>query len=615
MVFLVGLAAKEATHRSVLTTWSPILDHDEAFQMTRHILHPQGARLLNPSQTALQDHHGGNLAECIYSGENSVVSILRLRTRDPNGDMARKAGSVLGLQNSYTSYPFMDPQTPQERWAALLKIIPRREEILKYFSFYRDSSYPFNPIIANIDRLESLLCTYLDAHAKGELRDPDKLSPNWASEKSAGFISLLLAVLAAGVHFSNLENPQRSELCLDFARRSFEGLRLANFFFRPSLDIIQSLLIIGNVLQNNGQSDAAWTLLGTTTRSAQVLGLHSEKIVSHWPQSTKDDARALWSSIVWQDTLLCICYDRPLLISTSDWVSDDQLLSISEPSYRDVMHVLCRVALEFSGRNNTLNMERRVELLQTIDNIYNRSQPHLRSRERCSNLHQHLEHLALAIHISLCISVVCRPVLKGSEAHTNSQYNLSMRAKGSLVDTAKAFIEFQALSTVPLKTWSMVHAVLSSTLLLCVWEETRNDPECRALQQKVIEIFSDVEPETDDPAVTISNNGQWLSPRHIRAVIALRDTVRSAPLAADDAEKVQRGTESIFHQQRRVNQNTYPANITGETGALSDTDSFSLPPGYWFSNDASIDSLDPVDLSPLAYLDSIMNAPLFDYPS
>lgn len=85
----------------------------------------------NPSQTALQDHHGGNLAECIYSGENSVVSILRLRTRDPNGDMARKAGSVLGLQNSYTSYPFMDPQTPQERWAALLKIIPRREEILK----------------------------------------------------------------------------------------------------------------------------------------------------------------------------------------------------------------------------------------------------------------------------------------------------------------------------------------------------------------------------------------------------------------------------------------------------------------------------------------------------
>lgn len=91
----------------------------------------QNPSLQNPSQTPLRDHHCADLGECIYSGENSVVSILRLRTQDPNGDMAREAGSVLGLQNSYTSYPFMDWQTPQARWATLLKILPQRKEVLK----------------------------------------------------------------------------------------------------------------------------------------------------------------------------------------------------------------------------------------------------------------------------------------------------------------------------------------------------------------------------------------------------------------------------------------------------------------------------------------------------
>lgn len=90
-------------------------------------------------------------------------------------------------------------------------------------------------------------------------------------------------------------------LCMPFtsstyksARRSFQALRLANFLLRPSLDIVQSLLILGNTLQNNGQSDAAWALLGTTVRLAQTLGLHTERGISHWPEHAKQKAKLLW---------------------------------------------------------------------------------------------------------------------------------------------------------------------------------------------------------------------------------------------------------------------------------------------------------------------------------
>lgn len=68
----------------------------------------------------------------VYSGDNSVVSILRLRASDANESVAREVGSVLGLQNTFNSYPFMDSKTPRDRWKALLSVVPQRNEVLKY---------------------------------------------------------------------------------------------------------------------------------------------------------------------------------------------------------------------------------------------------------------------------------------------------------------------------------------------------------------------------------------------------------------------------------------------------------------------------------------------------
>lgn len=164
----------------------------------------------------------------------------------------------------------------------------------RFFQFYRQSAYPFNPILVDIERFELDICTYLNAYAAGELQDSSHASEKWTSDRSIGRISLLLATLSAGAHYSDLDHAQRSEICQDFARRSFQALRLANFLFRPSLETVQSLLILGNTLQNNGQSDAAWALLGTTVRLAQTLGLHTEKSVAHLPEDVQSRAKALW---------------------------------------------------------------------------------------------------------------------------------------------------------------------------------------------------------------------------------------------------------------------------------------------------------------------------------
>ncbi|KAL3431657.1 fungal-specific transcription factor domain-containing protein [Aspergillus tetrazonus] len=391
----------------------------------------------------------------IFSGDNSLVSMLR--QQDPDGVMAREATSVLGLHNTYLSYPFIESKTPQDRWVAVVDILPHRDEVLKFFHFYRICAYPFNPILVDVDKFESDICIYLGAYASGDLSDRNKISEQWSSGKAVGHISLLLATLAAGAHFSDLENPQRSELCQDFARRSFQALRLANFLFRPSLDIVQSLLILGNTLQNNGQSDAAWALLGTTVRLAQTLGLHTERGISHWPEHAKRKAKSLWSMTVWQDSLLSLCYDRPPIASTRGWTLDSY--SLSELSYTNLMHYLCWTALGIIGMQESAAAEpnHNLTLLAELDSTYARAQPHLLRRESCQNLQQHLEHLALRMHVSFCVSTLCRPAIKTSPQFSeDSRYaTLRTRARESLIIASKAFLDFQALSIVPLRTWSM----------------------------------------------------------------------------------------------------------------------------------------------------------------
>ncbi|KAJ5810868.1 hypothetical protein N7447_010384 [Penicillium robsamsonii] len=521
----------------------------------------------------------------VYSGDNSVVSILRSRASNGNESMT-DLGSVLGLQNTFNSYPFMDLKTPQERWSLLLSVLPQRSEVLKFFHYYRITAHPFNPIIADMDRFELDLCTYLNAYSAGELREHDKISDRWVTDKSIGHISLLLAALAAGAHYSDIGYPQRLELATDFVRRSFHALRLANFLFRPSLDTIQALLIIGNTLQNMGQSDAAWALLGTTVRLAQTMGLHTERSNVHCPEYVRAKAKTLWSTIVWQDSLLSMSYDRPPIVTVTGWSADPSTLQKDNLSYLQIMHSLCRLGIDIMRPESSgaSEFDRAVKALHRLDTLYQGGKPHLQIRSNCTTLQEHLEHLALRMHSSFCVSVVCRPAMKQSQPQPQLPQTeiLRNRAKGSLIEASRAFLDFQALSVIPLRSWSMVHTVLSSTLLLYMWEETRNDPECRDLQQRVIDVFTSSDSRTIEEGGA-ENDIHWLSARHIRALVTLRGALD------------------------RQQDNSARENETWAGPGFN--------PGFFGSGmpDAFFDVANPIDNSPVSYLDSIMNVPMFDF--
>ncbi|RBA21255.1 hypothetical protein FPRO05_07569 [Fusarium proliferatum] len=325
-----------------------------------------------------------------------------------------------------------------------------------------------------MDKFELDMHGYLRAYTAGEFKSTP-ISDDWGKERAIGFISLILAVLSSAAHYSDLTGSERSRTCYDLARRSFQALRLANFFFRPTLEVVQTILVLGNMLQNTGQSDAAWAWLGTTARLAQTLHYHAQGSRTNLPEIVKIQARTCWSNIIWQDSLL--------------------------------------------------------NMLEQLDSLHRKTKPYLQDPDRCKSSLEHLQHLALKMHKSFLVTFLCRPEIRNANRSSNQspevlseqQLRIRGRAEENLFEAIKTFLEFRAVSAVPLRSWSMVHAALSSVLLLCIWEETRVKPECRCLREKVIEAFSSPEFNVAGGPASADENSQWLSPRHINALVTLKD--------------------------------------------------------------------------------------------
>lgn len=253
-------------------------------------------------------------------------------------------------------------------------------------------------------------------------------------------------------------------------------------------------------------------------------------------------------------------------------------------------------------------------LLDELDGYQARAVPHLQSRDNCTNIQQRFENLTIQIQLCFAQSALSRPALTRSTAENTDHIRaLKARAKESLMNTAKAFIEFQALSIMPVRTWSLIHAVLSATILLCLWEETRCDQESRDILQRVIEIFSRAAQADDETGMMVdpSGNNRWLSTSHTRALVALQNALEKAPALhtrAPPCPPPQR-TENV--QQQQPQGQLLPATV--QDGALLDpamdsamSYNFTAMLGDSWPTGAYMYPWDTTELSPLMYLDSIM---------
>jgi hypothetical protein len=104
----------------------------------------------------------------------------------------------------------------------------------------------------------------------------------------------------------------------DAVAAAMQALRLASFTHKPSLSAIQTLLLIGSYLTNNGRMLDSFTLFGTTIRLAHSIGLHRHPKHLNLVSTDKKDCavrQKIWWYMLHLDEHMSMTLGRPLGIS------------------------------------------------------------------------------------------------------------------------------------------------------------------------------------------------------------------------------------------------------------------------------------------------------------
>ncbi|MCJ1245941.1 hypothetical protein MMC30_003145 [Trapelia coarctata] len=103
-----------------------------------------------------------------------------------------------------------------------------------------------------------------------------------------------------------------------FIAAAMHSLRIAAFLSRPTIPVVETLVMIGPYLINSGKYLDAWSLFGITVRLAQRIGLHQDPSQLNPPVSLAEviTRRKLWWWILHMDHHHSQAIGRPLAISS-----------------------------------------------------------------------------------------------------------------------------------------------------------------------------------------------------------------------------------------------------------------------------------------------------------
>ncbi|KAL2001167.1 hypothetical protein VTN02DRAFT_2150 [Thermoascus thermophilus] len=345
------------------------------------------------------------------------------------------------------AYPLTNLWRPQVTLMEICQALPDDSDIIRYWEIYQTSVYPFYPALVTLEQFTASLFLFLEKRPL--LKDDVVLK----QELDLSWLSLLFAMLACGVQFSNDQIQERDLKSKVFICSSFECLRVTNFFSSTNLNQIQAMALIGHWLRNNLDTNTAWILMGSTIRLAQSIGLHDESL-SMAPSaglSALDhyERRRLWWMLTWQDTFLAFTYDRPFSTINVN-CSIPYSPEISQPSMDNLVQ-------------NTLEYKRRLE------RVLEDAAPFLTNRSCCKTLQNHLERLALHIHVDYIICRLCRPCLESVGDLTMStavKESLSVECTWRAAEALECFLNMHRLFANVCRAWAFVHNAVSCAMTL-----------------------------------------------------------------------------------------------------------------------------------------------------
>lgn len=234
-------------------------------------------------------------------------------------------------------------------------------------------------------------------------------------------------------------------------------------------------------------------------------------------------------SLLWQDSLLSLSFDRPPAKYSPD--TEAEPTPESDLSYIQCMYAWSAIGRELleRSRSERASVDTMQLYLEKLDEINSRSQSHLRAISACASRQARMEHHAFHLQQAFCSSFVCRPAMLSTNTPGREEEVsfILVRARDALLETIRAFMALQSLTILPLRSWSMIHAAISAALLLQLQDEVSHSDEARILQNSLINALSR---ESGSESESSSSQTQpWLSVSHLRALRTLKGSLAKRP--------------------------------------------------------------------------------------
>ncbi|OAX77745.1 hypothetical protein ACJ72_07952, partial [Emergomyces africanus] len=414
----------------------------------------------------------------VHLGSRSVIAYLLGRSgTSQEASQALLEGGILpklGLDNESATYPFVDLWSTDIStfdMRAVCAVLPDEDQCRMFIQCYRNIGATIYPVIPDIEQFEANLDTLLQNRALwGGLHPESSDETDKPYGMSLAFIGLLFAALAAGCQSSDLPSKERELTSQVYVCCSYQFLRMTNFLSQPTLEAIQTLLIIGNVLSYNMNPGVSYVLLGMTLRMGLALGLHVE---SNRFSPTERYIRRRQPDI-------------PYHVN-------------SQPGNRSYFETLSRIislTLEIlKGRMLSPHSQMSVPIIQAykdeLQKIMADVAPHLRDPQYCLSPFDHLERLALKLHSSYVTSELCRPALKNAESNEPSWVAMRKDCVVALARTIEAYTELCSLSSQAGRSWIGLQRAISSAFLLAVIGESKNDPHILQLLRRLESVIAE----------------------------------------------------------------------------------------------------------------------------
>ena len=168
-----------------------------------------------------------------YFGPQSMVALVQKSGIDSGYLSARDTPMVLAPQDSWPPYPFLEGRRPEMLWEQVQEVLPSQSHILRfdsphsivqtdlnvhrYFGVYQ-SVEKFFPAIADSEDFEAEVLEFIKDQASGKLSQRFDSSLGRTAQVNLTHLGRLLAALASGVQYSNLEYQERTELKREYGQ-------------------------------------------------------------------------------------------------------------------------------------------------------------------------------------------------------------------------------------------------------------------------------------------------------------------------------------------------------------------------------------------------------------